>query len=91
MTEHNHRRGTKSTTRHTKESVESRLYTRADIGGFNKFLNRFITPNCGLEVIERGKVGLAHSKAGAKKYVRSRTRFHENAATRQLAKEISDD
>lgn len=32
-----------------------------------------------------GKRGIARDKRGAKKFVSSRTRFHENAATRRLA------
>lgn len=31
-----------------------------------------------------GKRGIAKDRRGAKKYIRSRTRFHENAATKKL-------
>lgn len=34
-----------------------------------------------------GHRGKAKAKAGAKKFVRSRSRFHENAATKKLAKQ----
>ena len=34
-----------------------------------------------------GHRGMARAKKGAKKFVRSRTRFHENAATRRIARE----
>ncbi len=34
-----------------------------------------------------GNRGMAKSKRGAKKFVRSRTRFHDNAATKKLAHE----
>lgn len=43
--------------------------------------------NCGDHT--DGKRGIARDVAGAKKYVRSRTRFHENAATRKLAREAT--
>lgn len=36
-----------------------------------------------------GNRGMARSVRGAKKYVNSRVRHHENAATRRLAAEIS--
>lgn len=38
-----------------------------------------------------GHRGMAHSVKGAKKFVRSRFRFHEKAATRQLAFAVMDD
>jgi hypothetical protein len=39
----------------------------------------------------KGDRGMAKSVRGAKKYVRSRFRFHENAETRRLAGEVSTD
>lgn len=37
-----------------------------------------------------GHRGMAKSVRGAKKYVRSRVRFHDNAATKRLAREHVD-
>jgi hypothetical protein len=37
-----------------------------------------------------GNRGMAKAKHGAKKFVRTRTRFHENAATKRLARELSE-
>jgi len=37
-----------------------------------------------------GKRGAAKDRKGAKKFIRTRTRFHENAALRKLAKEESE-
>lgn len=37
------------------------------------------------------KRGIAKDRRGAKKYVVTRTRFHENAATRRLAQECIDE
>lgn len=37
-----------------------------------------------------GHRGMAKAKRGAKKFVRTRTRFHENAATERLARESVD-
>lgn len=34
-----------------------------------------------------GKRGIARDRKGAKKYIRSRTRFHENAATKRIISE----
>lgn len=42
-------------------------------------------PTCGDHT--NAKRGIAKDKRGAKKYVNSRTRFHENAATKKLIKE----
>ncbi len=36
-----------------------------------------------------GKRGIARDKAGAKKFIRSRSRFHENSALRRIVSEIS--
>ena len=36
------------------------------------------------------KRGIAKDRRGAKKFVRTRTRFHENSATRKLAKKIEE-
>ncbi len=38
-----------------------------------------------------GHRGMAKAKRGAKKFVRSRTRFHDNTATRKLAQSTSSD
>lgn len=38
-----------------------------------------------------GHRGMARAVAGAKNFVRTRTRFHDNAATKRLAEEIDDD
>jgi hypothetical protein len=38
-----------------------------------------------------GHRGMARSVRGAKKYVHSRTRFHDNAAARKLARKAGDD
>ena len=38
-----------------------------------------------------GHIGYARVKAGAKKYVRTRTRFHENVATTKLSKLLDED
>jgi len=38
-----------------------------------------------------GHRGMAKSVKGAKKFVRTRVRFHENAATKRLARQIEDD
>jgi hypothetical protein len=38
-----------------------------------------------------GHRGMARSVKGAKKFVRSRIRFHENAATQKLAREACEE
>lgn len=38
-----------------------------------------------------GHRGMATAVRGAKKFIRTRIRFHENAATKQLASEVDDD
>lgn len=36
----------------------------------------------------KGNRGMAKAKRGAKKFVRSRVRFHDKAATRKMAQEV---
>jgi hypothetical protein len=38
-----------------------------------------------------GKRGIAKDRKGAKKFLNSRTRFHENGATKRLAENMRDD
>lgn len=38
-----------------------------------------------------GNRGMAKSARGAKKFVRTRIRFHDNAATRRMAREVGDE
>lgn len=38
----------------------------------------------------KGNRGMAKDKKGAKKFVRSRIRFHENAATKRATSELPD-
>ena len=45
---------------------------------------------CGTIASENSR-SVAKDKRGAKKYVRSRSRFHENALTKKLSKEIEND
>jgi hypothetical protein len=93
MTEHNHRRGTKT-------KLPSQAYTingkpwgypdksmqgwsrRSDIadGSFGASIGNDFT---------NGHRGMARSASGAKKYVRSRFRFHEKAATKRLSEELT--
>jgi hypothetical protein len=83
----NHRRNFKDTIDRSRNAFESKLYaTRPTV--HLKLSDRIVARTAALVVTTRGKVGLAHSKAGAKKFVRSRARFHENAATKKLASEL---
>jgi len=53
-------------------------------GDYAKLSNKHIGAGIGYD-FSNGHRGMAKAVRGAKKYVRSRVRFHENVATRQLA------
>lgn len=55
-------------------------------GRKSKLADRLIGAGIGND-FTNGHRGMARSVKGAKKYVRTRIRFHENAATQQIARE----
>lgn len=77
----NHRRGFKAKT-HTDKAMsgysDKGQISDTSVGAWvaNDFTN--------------GNRGMARAVAGAKKFVRSRLRFHDNAATKRLAQEIDE-
>lgn len=81
----NHQRG-------FKETRSSRdVFRKYIAGGSHAFLplsDRYEAACATSGDHANGKRGIAKDVAGAKKYVRSRTRFHENAATRKLAADM---
>lgn len=60
-------------------------------GDHGKLSNKIIGSKTIGNDFVNGHRGEAKSVRGAKKFVRSRIRFHENAATRKLTREINDD
>lgn len=82
MTDINHRRSNRHTS-HRDKSMES-WADRGVLSGVGVGAN---IPND----FTNGHRGMARAAAGAKKFVRTRIRFHENAATRRLAAEAFDD
>lgn len=83
MSKTNHRRvGDKP----RKDSVR---YQHSPIGGTGDLLplsDKHIGAGWGGDNAN-GHAGFAHVKAGAKKFVRTRRRFHENQATKKLAQD----
>ena len=78
----NHQRGFKANKPRAKGcSYFSKRGAVADIALFARV---------GVEQRYDGKQGVARSVRGAKKYINSRFRHHENAATRRLASNLSD-
>jgi hypothetical protein len=59
-------------------------------GAFGPISNVSIGAGIGND-FANGHRGMAKAVRGAKKFVRSRIRFHENAATRKLAQEDDED
>lgn len=59
-------------------------------GGSAPLSDRMIGAGIGND-FHYGHRGMARAVAGAKKFVRSRVRFHENAATRRAAQEAMKD
>lgn len=78
MTDINHRRSDRHTD-HRDKSMQS----WGDRGALSGVSVGASIPND----FTNGHRGMARSAAGAKKFVRTRIRFHENAATRRLADE----
>lgn len=76
MTDINHRRSDRHTS-HRDKSMES----WGDRGALSGVSVDASIPND----FTNGHRGMARAAAGAKKFVRTRIRFHENAATRRLA------
>lgn len=78
----NHQRGFKD--RRSSRSV-FRSYFAGGSGNYLPLSDRIVSAYATSGDHTNGKRGIARDVAGAKKYVRSRTRFHENAATRKIA------
>lgn len=78
----NHRRGYKADTHRDKGGTQ--FVKRSPIAGIA------VSASADFEFTD-GNRGMAKSVRGAKKYVNSRTRFHENAETRRLGRETDDE
>ena len=59
-------------------------------GRISEFSDRRIGASIGND-FTNGHRGMAKAVRGAKKFVRSRTRFHENAETRKLERELTNE
>lgn len=80
-------------TNHQRNFRDSRaprqVYAKYFVGGnsvYSEMADRIISACATSGDHTNGKRGIAKDKRGAKKFVNSRTRFHENAATARLAK-----
>lgn len=82
MTDINHRRSRRHTS-HTDKSMQG----WSDRGALSGVGVSASIPND----FTNGHRGMARAAAGAKKFVRTRIRFHENAETKRLAAEIHPD
>lgn len=106
MTEHNHRRGTKRKRApngipkpenmrngYTPRNGHSWGYIDHSLHGWgnaSEFSDRQIGAGIGND-FTNGHRGEARAVKGAKKFVRSRTRFHENATTRTIIRRGEDE
>lgn len=98
VTEHNHRRGTKGQTIDQMGYPwfgETSYRTSPDKSmqswnGRGALSHVSVGASIGND-FTNGNRGMARSARGAKKFVRSRLRFHENQATNALARHISLD
>jgi hypothetical protein len=61
-----------------------RDYSFSGASDFTKLSNKLICAKSIGNDFSKGRRGMAKAVRGAKKFVRSRVRFHENAATRNL-------
>lgn len=63
------------------------------VGGswvLSELADRFIAAEATCGDHTNGKRGIAKDLRGAKKFVHSRTRFHENAAVKRLCEDLED-
>jgi hypothetical protein len=74
----NHRRGFRAST-HTDKAMET-------FAGRSTFSNKSFGAYIGNDFV-KGNRGMAKDVRGAKKFIRSRIRFHDKAATKQLAQQ----
>jgi len=81
----NHRRGNKSPRFCLGQKTCGRYVTWA---GYGETVISGLRVNASAIVSSEAAKGVRRDKAGAKKFVRSRTRFHENAALQKLVKSL---
>jgi len=84
----NHQRGFRDK-RHSRAVFEK--YYAGGSSNYAPLSGRLISACATTGDHANGKRGIARDVRGAKKYVRSRTRFHENAATKKLAAMAASD
>lgn len=94
MTEHNHRRGTRTKLPDQVYTVNGKPWGYPDksMQGWNR-TSEIADASFGASIgndFTEGHRGMARSASGAKKFVRSRFRFHEKAATKKLAAEAQN-
>lgn len=79
--------------RNFKDTRDPRaVYNSYTVGGSHQFLelsDRFVAASATCGDHTNGKRGIAKDLRGAKKYVNSRTRFHENGALKKIVNELS--
>ena len=90
MTEHNHRRSSGTTLPPEVYSINGKPWGHPDKsmqgwGRRSTLSDKSIGASIGND-FTNGHRGMARAVAGAKKFVRSRFRLHENAATREMAR-----
>jgi hypothetical protein len=85
-----------SKTNHQRGFKANRFHNGQQSGGFITFNGRGETVVSGRAVgacstlASENSRSVARDRAGAKKYVRSRTRFHEDAALKKLVRELDE-
>jgi hypothetical protein len=89
MTEHNHRRGTRTKLPDEAYTINGKFWGHPDKSMQGWVRRSYLADkSIGASIVNdftNGHRGMAKSAKGAKKFVRSRFRLHENAATRLIA------
>ena len=73
------------------KNTTGRDYSFAEASDWAPLSNKLITGKAIGNDFSNGRRGMAKAVRGAKKYVRSRLRFHENAETKKMAETTVDE
>lgn len=85
-----------SKTNHRRGDQDNKFNLGRRTGGVSTFYGRGKTPlsdvnvAAGATVFSENAKGIRRDRAGAKKFVQSRTRFHEDAALKKLVTQLED-
>lgn len=87
----NHKRNFKEKVKPSTAKVSERPYLNFGQLVYLPLSDRFVSGHSSNGDHTNGKHGIAKDRRGAKKFIRTRTRFHENQATRKIVIQENDE